>query len=252
MPRLMNQPMSITTALILSNVAVFVLGGILPSVPAIYGIACPGSPYPESILFVRGAYSWYSCFMEGEIWRLFTYQFLHGGTMHLVFNMWALYFFGHAVESAMGPRRYLAFYLACGVAGALFSSLVASCGFFDSPLSPPLAALLQHLANFTGQESLELWQIVPMVGASAAIYGVLVAVAFMYPHLRISLVFPPVTMQLRTFALIVLALAVLTVLLNGNNAGGEAGHLGGIILSAIIMLIWRRRYLNKRNHDGTF
>lgn len=248
-----NRGMSITTALILSNVAVYLLGAILPTVPAYFGIPYPGAVNnAEPLLFVRGAYSWYTCFMEGQIWRLFSYQFLHAGMLHLFFNMWVLYFFGPAAEEAMGPRRFLAFYLACGVAGALFSSLLSGLGLYHGELSLPLYAVLQGMANYVGEPSLELWQVVPMVGASAAIYGVLVAVAFLYPHLRISLIFPPITMTLRNFALAVMALAVLTVLTRSSNAGGEAGHLGGIILAAIIMSIWRWRYMKKRRDDGTF
>lgn len=237
---------SVTTALIIANIAVFVLG-YFSTTRALFGIPFPSSPpaSAEPTTLVRGAYSWYTCFMEGEVWRLITYQFLHSSPMHLIFNMWALFFFGPAVEQAMGARRYLIFYLACGVAGALFSSLLSAQGFFAPPDSPMLDHLMLRLSDVTGCEGLEFWEVVPMVGASAAIYGVLVSVAFLYPHLHVSLIFPPVTMTLRTFAIAVLLIAILTVLLNGDNAGGEAGHLGGIILSAIVMLIWRNRYRKK-------
>ena len=246
-----RQQMSITTALIISNVIVFVMGNV-SGVPAYFGIEYPSSPYTESLLFVRGAYSWLSCFMEGEIWRLFTYQFLHAGPMHLLFNMWALYFFGRAVEDAMGPRRYLAFYLACGVAGALFSSLLAGLGIYGETANSAEQYVLAELGNYLGHADLRLWEVVPMVGASAAIYGVLVAVAFLYPHSLVRLVFPPITMSLRSFALTVLVFAVLIVVFNGDNAGGEAGHLGGILLSAIIMSVWRYRYLKRRRDEGRF
>ena len=251
MPSFLTRKMSVTTALILSNIIIYVLGGLV-SVPAVFGIPYPSAPSTESIAFVRGAYSWYTCFMEGEVWRLITYQFLHAGPAHLIFNMWALYFFGPAVEDTMGSGRYLLFYLSCGVAGALFSSLLASMGLFGGAVSPGIDIFLTHLAQYTGQEHLELWQLTSMVGASAGIYGVLVAVAFLYPHLRIRLIFPPVEMTMRTFALVVLGLAVLTITVNGHNAGGEAGHLGGIILSALIMSIWRYLYIRRRNNDRTF
>lgn len=251
MPTFLTRRMSVTTALILSNVLIFLLGSFF-STPAIFGIPYPGAPEHEPVTFVRGAYSWFNCFMEGELWRLITYQFLHAGLPHLIFNMWALFFFGPLVENAMGSGRYLAFYLSCGVAGALFSSLLAALGFFDTATPPELDIFLRHLAHYTGHESLQLWQLTSMVGASAAIYGVLVAVAFLYPGMRIRLVIPPVEMTMRTFALVVLGLAVLTVTLNAHNAGGEAGHLGGIILAAIIMSVWRFLYIRRRNHDGTF
>lgn len=251
MASLLNRRMSITTALIIANIAIFVLGGLY-KVPAFFGIPFPGSPYYESLTLVRGAYSWFTCFMEWEVWRLISYQFLHAGTMHLVFNMWALYFFGPAVENAMGSGRFIIFYLSCGIAGALFYSLLAGSGLFDSSLSTLQESYIAQLANYVGYDHLELWQLTPMVGASAAIYGILVAVAFMYPHMLIRLVFPPITMTLRTFALAVLGIAVLTVIVNGHNAGGEAGHLGGIIFSAIIMSIWRWRFIRRRNNDRTF
>lgn len=246
-----NRRISVTTALIIANVAIFMLGKAA-SIPAIFGIAYPGSPYEQSVTFVRGAFSWFTCFTECEFWRLITYQFLHASPMHLIFNMWALYFFGPAVENIMGQKRYLAFYLGCGIAGALFYSLLSALGMFDPTPSPGLALLLQTISAYTGYEGLQYWQLVPMVGASAAIYGILVAVAFLYPQLRIRLIFPPVEMTMRTFALVVLGLAVLTVLVNGENAGGEAGHLGGIILAAIIMSIWRHLYIKRRNNDRTF
>ena len=85
------------------------------------------------------------------------------------------------------------------------------------------------------------WAFIPMVGASAAIYGVMIATAFLYPHARISLLFPPVTLTMRAFALIIIGIATAVILFNGNNAGGEAGHLGGIIMGLIIMFIWKWR-----------
>ena len=251
MSSLFRGQMSMTTALLLSNVIVFLLGGIL-QVPAIFNIEFPTAGEPESLLMVRGSYSWMSCFMEGELWRLITYQFLHAGIWHLVFNMWALYFFGPAVENVMGPRRFLLFYLSCGVMGALFSSLLAWLGFFSQVNSIAQFQLVQIMADYTGHAELQFWQLVPMVGASAAIYGVLIAVAFLYPHSVVQLVFPPVRMTMRTFALVTLAFAVLVVSVDGHNAGGEAGHLGGIIFSAIVMGIWRYRYLKRRRDDGRF
>ena len=73
----------------------------------------------------------------------------------------------------------------------------------------------------------------------------MVACAFMYPDVTISLIFPPVTLRLRTFALIIIGIASVTILGNFSNAGGEAGHLGGIIMGALIMLAWKYRLLHR-------
>ena len=238
--------MSITTALIISNIIVFLIDNMV-EVPALYGISNAMSPESQPVLFVRGAYSWFTCFGEGQVWRLLTYQFLHANIWHLVFNMWALYFFGYAVEYFMGARRYLIFYLSCGVAGALFSSLLFTTGILDVPDVSLMAQYtpLGDLLNYAGLSPQDFWKLIPMVGASASIYGVLVAVAFLHPRSMVQLIFPPIAMTMRTFALMVLGIAFLTVTFNGSNAGGEAGHLGGIILSAIVMGIWRHRALKR-------
>lgn len=212
------------------------------------GIPTPMSGQSEPLLTVRGAYSWYACFGEWQLWRLFTYQFLHAGAWHLIFNMWALFFFGYAVEAYMGGRRFLIFYLACGVAGALFSSLVYGCGILPGPQIADIIGNEEEAAmwlNYLGLSTEQTWQILPMVGASAAIYGVLVAAAFLYPHSTLRLVFPPVEMKVRTFALLVMGIAVYVVLRNGHNAGGEAGHIGGLLFGALYMLLWRNRSISE-------
>ncbi len=235
--------LSVTNALIIINVVVFFVG-LMVQREALLAIPYPQAP-KTSVFEILCSYSWFSCFLNGEIWRLVTYQFVHANFAHILFNMWALYFFGPAVESIMGPRRFLSFYLACGVAGALCSSILAGLNLYSAiPPLPQNELICNQLAVFAGYEGhVQCWEMVPLVGASAAIYGVMVACAFMYPDVNISLLFPPITLRLRTFAIIVIGIASASILLNVSNAGGEAGHLGGIIMGALIMLIWKYRIL---------
>ncbi len=240
----MNQrSLSVTASLIIINIVVFVVG-LAVQRPSFLALSIPWSPENAPIFHIFGAYSWFTCFMEGELWRLITYQFVHANLGHIIFNMWALYFFGPVIEQIMGSRRFLAYYLVCGVAGALFSSLLAGLGLYTGiATTPQTVALVNELAQYVGYDGLVMpWQMLPMVGASAAIYGIMVAAAFLYPDVRISLLFPPITLKLRTFALVIIGIASITILFNLSNAGGEAGHLGGIIMGAIIMLIWKIRY----------
>jgi len=110
------------------------------------------------------------------------------------------------------------FYLLCGAAGAAFFTLLAQLGV----LHPP-----------AGVASLDD---MPLIGASAGIYGILVGVALIAPNLRVMLYFPPIEMSMRQLAIAVLAIAAATVILGlGDNAGGEAGHLGGAILGFLLM-----------------
>ena len=237
--------LSVTHALIIINAVVFFVG-LMVQREAVLGIPYPQAP-KTSLFEILCAYSWFTCFLEGEIWRLITYQFVHANFGHILFNMWALYFFGPAVEQAMGPRRYLLFYLVCGIAGALFSSLLAGLNLYSSlPDSPQATLICNQLAEFAGYTGqVQCWEMIPLIGASASIYGVMVACAFMYPDVQISLLFPPITLRLRTFAICVIGIATATILFNLSNAGGEAGHLGGIIMGALIMMAWKYRMLNR-------
>lgn len=240
-----ERKLSVTNALIIINVVVFMVG-LMVQREALLGISFPQGP-KTSVFEITCAYSWFTCFLEGQLWRLVTYQFVHANFGHILFNMWALYFFGPAVEQAMGPRRFLLFYLVCGVAGALFSSLLAGLNLYTSlPDIPQKEIICNQIAAFAGYEGyVQCWEMIPLVGASAAIYGVMVACAFMYPDVMISLLFPPITLRLRTFAIIIIGIASATILFNLGNAGGEAGHLGGIIMGALVMVIWK--YRNRYN-----
>ena len=237
--------LSVTHALMIISAVVFFVG-LMVQREAVLGIPYPQAP-KTSLFEILCAYSWFTCFLEGEIWRLITYQFVHANFGHILFNMWALYFVGPAVEQAMGPRRYLLFYLVCGIAGALFSSLLAGLNLYSSlPDSPQATLICNQLAEFAGYTGqVHCWEMIPLIGASASIYGVMVACAFMYPDVQISLLFPPITLRLRTFAICVIGIATATILFNLSNAGGEAGHLGGIIMGALIMMAWKYRMLNR-------
>ncbi len=208
----------IIKGLIAINVIVFALG-LIRQVPVSDNLSVP-------MPMVYGSYSFYDCFDLGEYWRLITYQFVHADLGHILFNMIALWFFGRAVCCMMGAFRFLLFYLGCGVVGALFASLLMSQGLC---LSDEWAAVSAYYP---------VWKMSSMVGASGSIYGVIAAAAVMFPYARVALWFPPIEMSVRTFALAVLAVALVVIAMKWNNAGGEAGHLGGMICGFAIMGIW--------------
>jgi membrane associated rhomboid family serine protease len=153
-----------------------------------------------------GHFSAATAIWGGQVWRFLTFQFLHANLQHLLFNMLGLYFFGQMMETYLGRERFLGFYLTCGVAGAV------------------LYLALWGLGILVGSA----W--VPLVGASAGIFGILAAAARVAPNATVMLIFPPMPVQLRTWAMILLGLAAATILFAGPNAGGEAAHLGGALL----------------------
>lgn len=158
-----------------------------------------------------------------QVWRFITFQFLHANFDHLLFNMIGLFFFGPVVEQYLGGKRYLAFYLLCGICGALMYMLLNLAGLVAMKLhvnSLPMALLYDPR--------------MPLVGASAGILGVMMAAAFLSPD-SIVYAFYVVPMKLRTFAWVMVGIAVFTVFSHGRNAGGEAAHLGGAIAGAFLI-----------------
>lgn len=161
---------------------------------------------------------------HGQVWRLLTFQFLHSlsSINHIVFNMIGLAVFGRLVEQYLGGKRYLAFYLLSGIGGPL--------GY--------IALTSLKLLNYSPTT--------PLVGASAGVFGVLIACALIAPNARVQLMFPPIEMTMKTMAWVYLGIAAFTVLTmgrtGGGNAGGEAAHLGGAAVG--YLLISQPRLLN--------
>ena len=151
-----------------------------------------------------------------ELWRLIGFQFLHADLNHLLFNMIGLFFFGPLVERFLGRKRYLAFYLLCGVFGSLLYLLLNFLGWlWIGQLGlPELPGLL---VNSTG---------VPLIGASAGVFGVIVGGAILQPRTMVLLFFI-IPMRLSTLAIGLIAMSVIFILIGDSNAGGEAAHLGG-------------------------
>jgi membrane associated rhomboid family serine protease len=154
-----------------------------------------------------------------EFWRFVGYGLLHVSFVHLLFNMLGLWVFGAVVEQAFGRLRFLALFTLSVVVGALLYFLLNIAG---------LATLGVTGGEFIVPGLLFNNPYLPLIGASAGVYGVILAAAWLRPDEEILLlyVFP---IPLRYFALALIGIAVLTLLQNGQNAGGEAAHLGGAI-----------------------
>ncbi len=205
---------SVVMWLLIINVVIFMLDGVLSSGSRTQSI----SPY------YWGNFNLEQGLFGFQLWRVVTYQFLHHGFMHVLFNMIGLYFFGPMLEKWWGSRRFLAFYLLCGICGAFLMTLLA--------YVPGL---------------LMVGPMTTLVGASGSLFGILAAAAYLYPKHRVMLLFPPVPMSMRTMALLFMGLAFLSILSGTPNAGGEAAHLGGALLGFLLVkhprtLDWADRF----------
>ncbi len=157
-------------------------------------------------------------FLGVEFWRFIGFQFLHASFGHVLFNMIGLFFFGPMVERYLGSKRYLAFYLLCGIFGALMYCLLN--------LSGSVAMMFGAQGQIPGLLFNDPYT--PLIGASAGVFGVLMAGAFLAPNTMVLLFFI-LPMRLATLAYAFVIIALINVIFGGHNAGGEAGHLGGAI-----------------------
>ncbi|MEM1110131.1 MAG: rhomboid family intramembrane serine protease [Planctomycetota bacterium] len=217
---------SVATWLLIINVGVFFIDSILGSARR-GGVLAPSE---------WGNFNVDQAIYGGQVWRFFTYQFLHGGLFHILFNMIGLFFFGPLMEQWWGSKRFLAFYLLCGSCGALVYALFA--------IAAPGVI-------FGGGDPGG----VQLIGASGAVYGILAACATLFPHQRVQLLFPPIPLSMRTMALIFLGLSALSVIAGSANAGGDAAHLGGALLGFVLvkksgLLNWADRFSPSAIQDG--
>ncbi len=151
---------------------------------------------------------WYA----GQIWRLISYQFLHGSVFHLLGNMLGVFFLGPTLERHFGSKKFLKFYLGCGASGGVLYIILAKIGWLSAG---------------------------PMIGASGAVLGMLAACAILFPQFVVFIFLFPV--PIRVAAVFVIIAASFVVLKDGHNAGGEAAHLGGILAGGAYILLPKHR-----------
>jgi membrane associated rhomboid family serine protease len=196
----------VTRYLLIANVLVFALQQLLPDASALALIShfalWPLGPSP------------YSNVAGFEPWQLVTYAFMHGGFEHILFNMFGLYMFGGVIERTFGARNYTIYYFVCAIVAAVAQLLVVKYfthGFY------------------------------PTIGASGALFGLLLAFGMLYPHEKVFLIFLPIPTPAWLFV-IGYALVELVLGVTGTQAGvAHFAHLGGMVGGYVMIQYWRGR-----------
>lgn len=156
-------------------------------------------------------------------WQIATHMFMHGNIQHLAFNMLSLYMFGTMVEMVWGAKRFLFFYLTCG-----------------------LGAWLLHIGatafelNKAGMEAAFQIENIPMLGASGAIFGVLAGYGLLFPNNVIQLLFPPIPMKAKYFVLIMGGLDLYLGISGTGTGVAHFAHVGGAIFGAALFFYWNK------------
>ena len=168
-------------------------------------------------------------------WQPVTHMFMHGGFWHLFFNMYTLYIFGSVLERVWGTRKFLVFYFVTGLGAALIHTgveWIQMQSWLGQAAEGSAAAL----------SSIHALKMTPTVGASGAIYGVLMGYAMLYPDSVLTLIFPPVSMKAKWFVLIFAAIELLTGVTGTGGGIAHFAHLGGLIFGYLLILYWKRNH----------
>ncbi len=203
----------VTKNLIIINVIIFVATLINENfMIGTFGLFYPSSPY----------FHW---------WQPVTHMFMHGGFWHIFFNMYTLFIFGVVVERILGSKKFLLFYFVCGLGAAalqIFTQYIEMQAFINSGTQSALA----HIAAL---------KTTPTVGASGAIYGVLMGYAMLFPESRMTLLFPPVTLSAKWMVVIFAAIELFTGIVGWVDGVAHFAHLGGMLIGWLMIRMWRRR-----------
>ncbi len=167
-------------------------------------------------------------------WQLLTHMFMHGGWMHILFNMYALVTFGSILENNIGSRKFLVFYFVSGFGAVLLHLGVE----YLQALSWSKAAAA---GSVTAVSSYRAMLSTPTVGASGAIYGLLIAFAMLYPDAVLTLIFPPIPMKAKWWILIFAFLELGLGVFGSTDGIAHFAHLGGMVFGALLMIYWRRK-----------
>jgi membrane associated rhomboid family serine protease len=234
--------------LLIINIIFFIGCNLVPAAEAYFALFFPENP-------------------RFEFWQPITHMFMHGSIMHIAFNMFALYSFGSTLEHFWGGKKFLFFYISCGLGAALINYAV-NYYFYQDALNTLIAngyqkvEILKLLDQGQGLvkwndylSSGELTRFASayggsVVGASGAIYGLLVAFAFMFPNAELGIMFIPIPIKAKYFVPVYMLLYDGFFGILGNSFLGMAdgvahyAHIGGALFGFLIMWYWKKNQFN--------
>lgn len=207
--------------------------------------------FDDTLVRVLGLHYWES--PDFNPIQLVTYMFVHGGFVHLFFNMFSLYMFGRLLERVWGAKRFLIFYFVCGIGAAFIQELIAFASIEYAKMSLPAEAVqivyeegydlfnqnLKYVDSAMGLMQQSLYT--PVVGASGAVFGILLGFAFVFPNMPLYLMFVPVPIKAKWMVIGYAALEFVFGVSGTMSSVAHFAHLGGMLFGLIILLYWKKK-----------
>lgn len=167
-------------------------------------------------------------------WQFITHMFMHGGFWHIFFNMYTLWIFGSVLERIWGWKKFLVFYFVTGFGAALLHTGVQ---FIEAQV------YMSQIADgsLAAQTALHQLKLTPTVGASGAIYGVLIGFAMLYPDAMLTLIFPPVSLKAKWFVIIFAVIELFTGVFGIGGGIAHFAHLGGMLFGWMLIMYWKKK-----------
>lgn len=227
---LSNLP-TVTKNLLIINIVCFIGSMIFANSTRLFGVFYPDSPF-------------------FKVWQIITYMFMHGGLPHIFFNMFSLVMFGPIIEQVLGSKRFLNFYLLTGIGALVLQFGVQALEVYQiaGTITPSSSLTFDLIAGTvytenplisqSGLRTLVSIYNTPLVGASGAIYGLLLAFAYLFPNLKLALLFIPVPIKAKFFIPIMI---LIEIYLGFSNSGGSIAHLahvGGALFGYLLLKAW--------------
>lgn len=184
--------------------------------------------------------------------QILTHMFMHAGIWHLFFNMYALFIFGQVLEKVWGSKRFLIYYMVCGLGAALVHETVIAFEYAKimKIISPEQlqmvldegADLLREGKVYTNNtmQDLQLLLNTPTVGASGAVFGILLAFGILFPNTQLMLLFPPIPIKAKYFVIAYGAIELYLAFTQPGSNIAHAAHLGGMLFGYILIRYWRK------------
>ncbi len=171
-----------------------------------------------------------------HLYQFITYMFLHGGFTHIFFNMFALWMFGAVVERVWGPKKFLFYYISCGIGAGLVQEIAQYVNYISTGLEAYEYVNLGGTRMLTA-DYLNLWT---TIGASGAVYAILLAFGMIFPNERLFIIPFPFPIKAKWLIIGYIAIELFSALSGPGDGVAHTAHLGGMLFGFIMIRYWRK------------